>query len=135
MKKAFFRENIRKFLEYKKLSWGEFLFYFFVLGLKVLGSIFGYIKKTFFWENVVYLILELKCSVFWNIRNFFLGRFFLFFELGLKSMPGSYFKCSNLDAWEFFKYATGSENASSSKYTRVLSIPFSKYKKVSFPEN
>ena len=33
-------------------------------------------------------ILELKSSISWNISNFFRG-FFLFFELGLKSAPGS----------------------------------------------
>ena len=36
-----------------------------------------------------YLILELESSNSWNIRNFFLVDFLNFFELGLKSVPGS----------------------------------------------
>ena len=49
------------------------------------------IRKAFFWDNIRnFLILELKSSISWNIRNFFRGVFFLFFfELGLKNVPGS----------------------------------------------
>ena len=35
------------------------------------------------------LILELETSISWNIRNFFSMDFFYFFEIGLKSAPGS----------------------------------------------
>ena len=49
------------------------------------------IRKAFFWDNIRnFLILELKSSISWNVRNFFRGVFFLFFfELGLKNVPGS----------------------------------------------
>ena len=49
------------------------------------------IRKAIFWDNIRnFLILELKSSISWNIRNFFRGVFFLFFfELGLKNVPGS----------------------------------------------
>ena len=49
------------------------------------------IRKAFFWDNIRnFLILELKSSISWNIRNFFRGVFFLFFfELGMKNVPGS----------------------------------------------
>ena len=42
------------------------------------------------YRNIMnYLILELESSNSWNIRNFFLVDFLNFFELGLKSVPGS----------------------------------------------
>ena len=91
---AFFWESIRSFfqgfcfLKYKKSFLlrnflGVDFFHFLSLGWKVQGSISGNTRKAFFWENIRnFLILELECSISWNIRSFFRGEFFL--SLGLK---------------------------------------------------
>ena len=84
---AFFWENIINFLilEYKKFFQGRF-FYFSILDLKVQGCISGNTRKAFFWKNIIhFLILESKIFISRNMRKFFRGGFFLFFELWCKS--------------------------------------------------
>ena len=54
------------------------------------SSISQNLRKAFFWQNITnFLILGLESSFSWNIRILGGGGFFYYFELGLKSGPGS----------------------------------------------
>ena len=105
-----------------------------------------------------------RVSVSWNIRKLSITNFhflkykksffektltnlrkweiYLFFELGLKSVPSSHFcktvhlKCLTVP-WISLRFSIyqGSEYTSSSKYISILNTPYPKYKKVPFPEN
>ena len=85
--KTSFNIRVRKFHfppEYKFSQSG--FFHFWSLGWKVQGSISRNIKKAFFWENIInILILELESFISRNIRNFFgSGFFFVFSSLDWK---------------------------------------------------
>ena len=73
-----------------------------IYGIFLGVSVFGNIRKAFFWENIRnFTVSELVSFIFWNIRNFFRVSvswnistffgvdFFNFFELAFKSVLGS----------------------------------------------
>ena len=134
-------------MKYKKFFEGG-IFHFLCLESNFLKykrffrvPVFWNIRKAFFWENIRnFLTFVPESSISWNIKKY--KNFFYFSTLGLKGAPGTYF-CKTfyrrylpmfwlcLGFWVY----QGSKYAASSKYSRVLNIPFPKYKKVLFPEN
>ena len=103
----------------------------------------GNIRKSFFLENIrsffrVFVCQSIRNSLILQLERSIPSEFFKkdFFESLLKSAL-----CSSLqnDASLIFlqcsEYAFGSKYVSSSKFARVLNIPFPKYNKVPFPEN
>ena len=81
--KKCFNARTRKlhFMKYTEFFLAWIFFVFCARAYKVQGSIFGNIRKAFFWENIGnFLSLELKSFIFRNVRNFFLGEFFFIFS-------------------------------------------------------
>ena len=67
-----------------------YYYHYYNLGWKVQSSIFGNVRKAFFWENIRNsLILEPKKSIEWKKRNFLGADCFQFSRLGLKVALGS----------------------------------------------